>query len=106
MFAIRWIEYDLHGWDALEEYLMGENKDVNVKIWGRAECPECQKIKDLFDKQGYEYNDIDSLISSNTPNVEAMTQLSFQDMRLPLVMIADEWVDPKEIIKNFADRVA
>ena len=40
--------YDLLSWDALEEYLMGEIKNVSVIIWGNDNCPECRKHKEIL----------------------------------------------------------
>lgn len=97
MYILHWDEYNLLSWDAMEEYLMGEINNCAVKIWGNTECMECQRVKEYFADQGYDYYDVSTLVSGENPDLEAMTQLTFQDMRLPLVMVDGEWIDPAEI---------
>ena len=97
-------KFYLMAWDALEEYLMGEFKDV--AIWGNEGCQECEAIKRYFAKSGYVYTDVQELISGEKADVDALVQLSFQQMRLPLLRIDGEWVDPVEIRSFLGEEVA
>ncbi len=87
--------YYLISWDAMEEFLMGEIKDI--EIWGSSDCPECERVKKLYSDSGYRYYDIADLISGDKADIDAMVQLSFQDMRLPLIKVDGEWVDPETL---------
>lgn len=98
--------YDLLSWDALEEYLMGEIKNVSVIIWGNDNCPECENIKKYYSTAGYKYNNVDELVSGEKADVDAMVQLAFQQMRLPLIKVDNEWVDPEEIKSKIESEVA
>ncbi len=98
--------YDLLSWDALEEYLMGEIKNDTVVIWGNDNCPECEKVKKYYSSVGYQYNDVNVLVSGEKADVDAMVQLAFQQMRLPLIKVNGEWVDPDEIKSRIESEVA
>ncbi len=91
-------KYYLISWDAMEEFLMGEIQDI--EIWGSSDCPECERIKQLYAVNDYKYYDISDLISGEEADVDAMVQLSFQNMRLPLIKVDGEWVDPDTVRKS------
>ena len=99
-----WARFDLLAWDALEEYLMGAIKEV--AIWGSDGCQECENIKRYYEKNGYTYTDVQELISGERADVDALVQLSFQQMRLPLVRVDGEWIDPVEIRSLYDAEVA
>ncbi len=106
MYGIRFISYDLLAWDAVEEYLMGENKDSEINIWGSDTCPECESIKKYYSSIGYNYNDVSELVSGEKADVDAMVQLSFQNMRLPLIQVDGNWVDPKDLKEKMNAKAA
>ncbi len=77
-----------------------------LKSGGMKIAPSVNGSKSNFSAVGYCYNDINMLLSGAQADVEALAQLAYQHMRLPLVRENGEWVDLELLKERLESEVA
>jgi len=64
---------------------------LTVEIWTQKECPLCENVKAKHGEGNYVEHDVKDLMSGANQDMDAMVQLTMQNMVLPLVMIDGKW---------------
>jgi glutaredoxin len=67
-------------------------------IWTQKGCPLCEQVKNSIGEGNYEERAVSELMAGVDKNTDAMAQLMIQNMELPLVMIDDEFISPRELL--------
>ena len=73
---------------------------MSITVWTQEGCGLCEQVKEALGSGSYEERPADELISGVDRNIDAMVQLSMQNMELPLVQIDGTWVSPHEVIRE------
>lgn len=66
-------------------------------IWTQKDCFLCKQVKDLLKNNGYEVEEIPAKEIDLTRDIELKTQLAYQNLELPVIMLEGKLVDINEV---------
>ena len=64
-------------------------------IYTTEDCPLCNLAKDMYPDA--EVRDVEDLQSGKIVDMDAMVQLSMQNMALPVIRLGEQYIKPSEL---------
>lgn len=75
-------------------------------IWTQEGCALCEQVKTILGEGNYEERDATGLIGGADPDLDAMVQLTMQNMVLPVVKIGDNFADVHDLVRQTGEKAA
>lgn len=71
-----------------------------VTIYTQEGCPLCERVKAHYGEGHYIERPVQGLLTGTDRNMDAMAQLAMQNLELPLILEAGQWITPRQLLQR------